>query len=93
MNNLKDLRDEIDVLDKQLVELLEKRMDIVVEVIKCKIQNNIPIEDTSREEEVLAKNLNRVNNPDYKEVIKEVLKSVMDFSKVYQHGYLGNNQL
>lgn len=88
MRDIKELRDEIDILDKELVELLEKRLDIVTEVARYKIANNIPVLDSSREEEVLIKNVKRVKNSEYSTVIKEILQALMDFSKDYQKNYI-----
>lgn len=91
MRDIKELRNEIDSLDKQLVELLEKRLDVVTEVVKYKISNNKPIFDASREEEVLAKNLQRVQNSVYEGVIEQVLVALMDYSKEYQHNFVNDN--
>jgi monofunctional chorismate mutase len=91
LREIKELRDEIDVLDQQLVALLEKRLDVVTEVVKYKIDNNKPIFDASREEEVLAKNLQRVQNSEYEAVIEQILIALMDYSKEYQHNFLKDN--
>jgi monofunctional chorismate mutase len=91
LRDIKELRDEIDALDKQLVELLEKRLDVVTEVVKYKISNNKPIFDSSREEEVLAKNLQRVHNNEYEAVIEQILIALMDYSKAYQHNFINEN--
>jgi monofunctional chorismate mutase len=91
LRDIKELRDEIDNLDKQLVELLEKRLDVVTEVVKYKIDNNKPIFDASREEEVLAKNLQRVQNNEYEAVIEQILIALMDYSKAYQHNFVNDN--
>ena len=37
------LRDEIDDIDKQIIELFEKRMDVVLNVAKYKMERNLPI--------------------------------------------------
>lgn len=53
---MKDLRNQIDDLDAQLVHLLGKRMNLVREIAKLKKQSDLPITDEKREEE-LRKNL------------------------------------
>jgi monofunctional chorismate mutase len=93
LKDIKELRDEIDNLDKELVALLEKRLAVVTEVVQYKIDNNKPIFDASREEEVLVKNLKRVKNADYEAIIEKVLVALMDYSKEYQHKYLKENTL
>lgn len=39
MKNLLELRDEIDVIDKQIVALYQQRMQIAAEVAEYKIEN------------------------------------------------------
>lgn len=48
MKTLKSLREQIDVLDAQIVSLLSKRMDTVKTVGKIKKLNNIPALDEKR---------------------------------------------
>ena len=60
--NLSECRNEIDKIDKELVELFEKRMNVAINVAKYKIENNIPIFNGVREAEVIEKNINRLNN-------------------------------
>ena len=48
--DLKDLRSEIDVVDKQIVELFEKRMDIASQVADYKISTGKKVFDKEREE-------------------------------------------
>ena len=43
MNKLEQARINIDDIDTKIIELFEKRMDTVKDVIKFKIENNIPI--------------------------------------------------
>ena len=47
--DLLECRNEIDKIDKELVELFEKRMNVAVNVAKYKIENNIPIFNGARE--------------------------------------------
>nr|WP_304681770.1 chorismate mutase [uncultured Clostridium sp.] len=51
--DLSECRNEIDKIDKELVELFEKRMDVVINVAKYKIENNIQIFNGVREAEVI----------------------------------------
>lgn len=51
--NLAHFRTEIDKIDDTLLELLEKRMEIVKRIGKEKIQNNAPIYRPEREKEII----------------------------------------
>lgn len=53
---MKDLRDQIDDIDEQLLHLLARRMDLVKEIGKMKNKAGQPIEDGEREA-VLRKHL------------------------------------
>lgn len=90
MKILENCRDIIDQIDSEIVKLYEKRMDIVKEVIKYKIKNNIPILDSSREEKMLIKNLEKIKNEDYKKYYNSVLTGFLKASKDMQNDILKN---
>lgn len=84
MDILQNLRNEIDEIDKQLVELFEKRMETVLKVAQYKKENNIPILNKSREDEVIEKNVKYLKNKGFKRAEAEFLKSVMAISRKAQ---------
>lgn len=81
-NSLKDMREEIDNIDNQLILLLKRRMSLAEDVAKYKMDNNLPIEHTSREEDILKKagaNFNDI----YKEIFRESKRIQQD---IFQNG-------
>ena len=60
MKDLSKARDEIDNIDTQIIKLFEQRMDIVKDVANYKIENNLPVLDSSRENMMLEKNLKKI---------------------------------
>lgn len=90
MEILENCRDIIDQIDSEIIRLYEKRMDIVKEVIKYKIKNNIPILDSSREEKMLIKNLEKIKSEDYKKYYNSVLTGFLKASKDMQNDILKN---
>lgn len=90
MNKLEQSRLLIDDIDNNIIELYEKRMDIILEVIKYKIENNIPILDTNRETLMLEKNLKKISNEQYKEYYKDVLEGFLKASKKMQSDIIKN---
>ena len=84
MNKLDEIRIKIDELDSEIIKLYEQRMSLVLEVIKYKIENNIPILDNSREETMLAKNLLKISSEEYKKYYIHVLKGFLTASKEMQ---------
>ena len=87
--DLGKIREKIDKLDSQLVELLEERLHIVQEVAQFKKLTGKKIFDEEREKEVIRKNLERVKNTELKHYIKLILKDIMDSSKEYQKFKIG----
>ena len=88
MNKLEQARINIDDIDTKIIELFEKRMDTVKDVIKFKIENNIPILDSNRETIMLEKNLNKIFNEEYKKYYKTVLEGFLKASKAMQKDIL-----
>ena len=60
-----ECRNEIDKIQKELVELFEKRINVAINVAKYMIENNITNFDADRETEVIEKNVNRLKNKEY----------------------------
>ncbi|WP_304683288.1 prephenate dehydratase [uncultured Clostridium sp.] len=82
--DLSECRNEIDKIDKELVELFEKRMDVVINVAKYKIENNIQIFNGVREAEVIKKNISRLNNKEYSELTEKFFINLMELSRSFQ---------
>jgi glycosidase/chorismate mutase len=83
-NLLKNARLNINDIDRQMAELFEKRMKAVEDVITYKLNNNLEIFDSSREEEVIKRNLEFIKDEKLKEYYFEYIKSNMEISKKYQ---------
>lgn len=56
---LDGVRSEIDVLDSQLLKILEERMKLVDQIGQYKKENNIPILQSDRWNEILDKSINK----------------------------------
>lgn len=87
MKDLLEIREQINNIDNQIIELWKERMALSLEVAKYKKENHIPILDSKREAELL----NRIGDMagDDLEVYSRVLyDTIMTVSKSYQHKYL-----
>lgn len=91
MEELRELRNQIDNIDKEIVELFEKRMGIVLNVAKYKSKNHIPILNGSREEEVINKNIEHLKNKELEDYLREFYIKLMNLSKDYQSMKINNN--
>lgn len=87
---LESLREEIDLIDRQLVELLGRRGRTVQEVVKVKEQQNLPMFHPAREEDLIsARRAQAVGaglDPDY---IEDLFRTVLRHSRVGQLETLG----
>lgn len=81
---MEDLRNIINKIDIELIELLTKRMNISKEIAEYKIKNNIDIYDPIRENIILNKYKEELNNNKYSENIIEIMKKIIIESKRVQ---------
>ena len=81
---LGSIRQEIDQIDKELVRLIEQRLDCVTEVIAYKIAHDLPIYDASRETAVKDKAAQLVTKKTYQATIVETFSDIMARSRDYQ---------
>ncbi|WP_164683356.1 chorismate mutase [Streptococcus hyointestinalis] len=86
--NLTDTRKAIDVLDNDLVALLEKRMQLVSEVVAYKKATGKAVFDKEREEAILEKVAARVTNKDFEETVVATFSDIMKQSRLYQEKQL-----
>ncbi len=84
MENLNEIRLEINKTDKEMAALFEKRMSLAKQVAEYKIQNSMPIFDAKREAQVVEKNLAYIESDEMKDYYTLFIKDVMDISKKYQ---------
>lgn len=84
MEKLEICRDLIDSIDNSIIELYEKRMDVIKEITKYKIENELPVLDQAREDSMLKKNLKKIKNEEYKKYYKDVLDGYLKASKKMQ---------
>lgn len=86
--NLETIRQEIDLVDSQLVKLLEQRMELVSQVTAYKKTHGKAVLDSQREKEVLKKVANRVVSDDYRATIVATFSDIMAQSRAYQASQL-----
>lgn len=82
--SLKDARKEIDRIDKQLLRLSEQRFNAVEDVIRFKKQDDIAVEDLSREQKVLDKVAKNSQNKALVPYNQAIWQAMMNESKAYQ---------
>lgn len=91
MSELEDLRGEIDGIDRQLVELFERRMDVTARVGRYKAARGLPVLDPAREREVLAKKAASVRDPALRTDVTLLYETIMGLSRRQQHALAGTD--
>ena len=92
MNELENLRERIDTIDKELIALFEERMNVVNDIAEYKIKNNLPILNQNREDIVISKVKAIVNNKDYTDSAIDFIKHIMEISKKFQQKLISEKQ-
>ena len=88
MTDLLVLRDEIDKIDKEMVELFEKRMEICAEVAAYKIETGKKVLDRERELNKLDTLGELAHSNFNKHGVRELFSQIMAMSRKLQYQLL-----
>ena len=89
--DLLDLRNQLDVIDAQIVELYEKRMGICKQVAEYKISTGKKVFDKQREMEKLATVRSMTHNDFNAHGIQELFEQIMSMSRKLQYQLLAES--
>lgn len=90
IQDLSVTRQEIDKVDKQIVELIEKRMDLALQVAEYKMSTGKPIYDRQRELEKLDKLGHMASTEFNAKSVQELFLQIMSVSRRYQYRVIGD---
>lgn len=85
METLQELRKKLDVIDSQITELFEERMEICGHVAEYKIKNGRKVFDRTRENEKLAAVAAKASTEFNKKGIRELFEQLMSMSRKLQY--------
>ena len=81
IKKIETLRKDIDVIDRDIVEMLNKRAGIALEIRKLKADNSLQLYDPGREEEIFRK-ITAVNNgPLYDDDLRGIYETILQTMK------------
>ena len=80
-----ELRQKIDKLDEDIIQLLKRRMGISKEVGKLKEELDIPVEDKEREKEIIDRLTQHAGRNLSEEQLIRIFTAVFKSSKQAQH--------
>ena len=85
--NLEEIRKEIDQLDRQIAQLLTRRMECSNEVATFKKANGLPIYHPQRERQVIEK-VRALTKAEYADALETIYNCIMQESKRNQQQLL-----
>jgi chorismate mutase/prephenate dehydratase len=89
--DLGQLRDELDVIDKQIVELYEKRMEVCSQVAAYKIENGKRVFDKERERKKLETVASLTHNDFNARGVRDLFEQIMAISRKLQYQMIAEN--
>ena len=88
INDINDIRKEIDEIDKELVDLYIRRMNCSARVAEYKREHGMPVLDASRERALLNK-ISELSGSELEGYTRTLYSTILDLSRSYQHSKLG----
>ncbi len=85
--DLDALRERINAIDDQMVDLFVERMQVAAEIAGAKAEKNLPVLDLRREQAVLQKVMDRAGE-EFEIYVNKLYQTMFDVSKSYQSGIL-----
>ena len=85
--DLKQYRDKIDGIDRQLIELFTERMKASAKIADYKKINNLPVLDEDREKELLEK-IAQLSDGEYREYCLRLYERILEISRDYQQSLI-----
>ena len=91
MNNLEDLRKEINDIDDEMVFLMEKRMCVAARIAEVKREANAAVRDEKREKEVVSR-LKKNCGAHFFPYIDEFYQTVFEISRRSQNEIIAGSK-
>ena len=88
MEELKDLREKIDAIDQQMVDLFKQRMEVSKEVAAYKRSNGLPTLDAGRERALLGK-VGEQAGEELADYTQSVYRTILAAGRSYQNACSG----
>lgn len=85
MDSIQNYRAEIDDIDLQIAQLLEKRFEVVKNIGNYKRERNLPVQDLDRDDIVISNAINSLKSNTYSEEVRKVFSNLIWVSKGMQY--------
>lgn len=84
MSDLETLRNAIDDYDREIIQAIEKRFNLVKEIVAYKKYNNLEIFQPNREKEVLKNVDSYLETKEFSPELRSIYIHIMELSKEIQ---------
>nr|WP_314465746.1 prephenate dehydratase [uncultured Clostridium sp.] len=91
--DLLEIREQLDGIDREIVELFEKRMRLSGEVAEFKIETGKPVYDKEREMQKIDSVTGMVEDGFMKQAVSELFTQMMTISRHYQYKLMAEHGL
>ncbi len=88
MRELKEIRLELDGIDREMVALFERRMALSREVARVKMAQGMDVLDASRERQVLDSRAAMLKDDHWAGDVRTLYETIMAMSRAEQHRLL-----
>ncbi len=88
MKELDTIRQELDLIDEEILKLFEQRMELCADVAKYKIANGRKVMDKKREEAKLAVLMAKASNDFNRHGVEDLFRQIMAMSRKLQYQLL-----
>ena len=85
--NLENYRAEIDKIDDEILELFKRRMAVAENIVKYKIENNLPVLNPRRERVILDRVCSACGE-DIRDYVKTLYTALFEISRTYQDTFI-----
>lgn len=84
MSTREELRDRIDEIDEMLLELLNERARLAVEIARLKRRDGVPVLDRERERAVVGRACAANAGPMHRRAVTRIFRTLMRESRILQ---------
>jgi chorismate mutase len=74
---VRELREQVDEVDKELIRALNERARIVQEIMALKVEAGTPVYDPKREEEILQRVVEQNEGPIYDSSMRDIFELIL----------------
>jgi chorismate mutase len=74
---VRELRERVDLVDRELIRALNERARIVQEIMALKAETGAPVYDPKREEEILRRVVEQNTGPIYDSSMRDIFEAIL----------------